>query len=337
MFTFLCDDLILSNIVKMAGVRNFKLLTQVTYVACGRQTASLSTSTVVWSSGFKSDPEKERKLLQRSNKNGVTLLKMNDPRKLNGWTGPMMMAMRNAFKDLAADDSTQVAVLTGADPYYCAGVNLSDTMKPMHPATLHKLIVQNNAAIFNAFIEFPKPLIVAVNGPAIGACVTSATLADAIIASEKATFSTPFARLGIVPEGCSSVHFERIMGKTNAERMLGPEGWAPTGQEAKEAGFVSEVVRHEDLVNHTLNIAEKWVKDKKSKRFAQGHGSVEEYLKVNLEESHLLADAFLSVPFLEAQQKFLASKGKTQLAQTFKMLLLTRPLWKLLLPKPYKA
>ena len=50
-----------------------------------------------------------------------------------------------------------------------AGVNLSSTLKPMHPKVLHGLIVKNNAQIFNVFIEFPKPLLIAANGPAIGA------------------------------------------------------------------------------------------------------------------------------------------------------------------------
>jgi hypothetical protein len=74
--------------------------------------------------------------------------------------------------------------------------NIVVLFQVMHPQKLHGFIVKNNAAIFNAFIEFPKPILVAVNGPAIGACVTSATLCDGIIASEKATFSTPFAKLG---------------------------------------------------------------------------------------------------------------------------------------------
>ena len=195
-------------------------------------------------------------ILLSTTKNGVTILTMNQPKKLNGWTGPMMFALKDAFLSAAKDDNTKVTILTGADPYYCAGVNLSDTIKPMHPATLHKLIVENNSAIFNAFIDFPKPLIIAANGPAIGACVTSATLADCIIASEKATFSTPFARLGVTPEGCSSVHFERIMGKENAAKMLGPEGWTPTAAEAKLAGFVSEVVPHEQLLARAQEVAE---------------------------------------------------------------------------------
>ena len=113
---------------------------------------------------------------------------------------------------------------SGADPYYCAGVNLNESIRPMHPKKLHKMIYENNRAVFDLFIEFPKPIIVAANGPAIGASVTTATLCDAIVASEKATFLTPFAKLAIPPEGCSSVHFEKIMGKMDVKevRLLKP-------------------------------------------------------------------------------------------------------------------
>ena len=128
-------------------------------------------------------------------KNGVTTLRMNRPKQLNGWTLPMMVALKSSFTKLSKDPETKVAILTGTDPYYCAGVNLGGTIAVMHPQKLHDMIYKNNASIFNTFIEFPKPLLIAANGPGIGACVTSATLCDAIIASEKATFSTPFARL----------------------------------------------------------------------------------------------------------------------------------------------
>ena len=103
--------------------------------------------------------------------------------------------------------------------------------------------------IINGSFPPQKPIIVAANGPAVGGVVTSATLCDAIIASDTATFSTPFSALGLVPEGCSSVHFERIMrgGRADAERMLGPEGWKPTAKEAKEAGLVSEVVPYDQV------------------------------------------------------------------------------------------
>merc|ERR1719414_2080267 len=270
------------------------------------------------------NPKKFQKIFYCSNKNGVTTLTMNQPKKLNGWTGPMMLALKDAFIRAAKDDNTKVAILTGADPYYCAGVNLSDTIKPMHPATLHKMIYESNAAIFNVFIDFQKPLIIAANGPAIGACFTSATLADCIIASEKATFTTPFARLGVTPEGCSSIHFERIMGAATAERMLGSEGWKPTAQEAKEAGLVKEVVPHSELLSRCQALAEEWIAAGKKKEIPGG-GDVIEYKAVNAKESRDLADAFLSYKFLEGQEHFLKSKGKS--AAVFTILKTLRPLW----------
>ena len=69
----------------------------------------------------------------------------------------------------------------------------------------------------------------------------SATLCDAIVASDKATFHTPFQALGLCPEGCSSVHFAKLMGDEHARRML-DEGWKPTAQEAKDAGMVDVIV-----------------------------------------------------------------------------------------------
>ena len=75
----------------------------------------------------------------------------------------------------------------------------------MHPQALHDLIYARNKAVFDQFLQFPKPVIAAINGPAIGASVTTATLCDALLVAEAASLSTPFARLGVPPEGCSSV------------------------------------------------------------------------------------------------------------------------------------
>ena len=120
-----------------------------------------------------SEMKKTEDILLKTRKNGVTTLTMNQPKQLNGWTGPMMMAIRENLKQLGQDSETKVAILTGRDPYYCAGVNLNASIQVMHPKKLHGFIVKNNAAIFDAFIEFPKPIMIAANGPGIGACVTS--------------------------------------------------------------------------------------------------------------------------------------------------------------------
>merc|ERR1711909_228159 len=235
----------------------------------------------------------------------------NNPKKLNAWTVPMFENMFDLLTKHGKDDNTKVLILTGSGPYYCAGANLSENIKLMHPKKLHSMIIESNNRIFNAFLDFPKPILIAANGPAIGACVTSATLCDAIIASEKATFTTPFARLGIPPEGCSSVHFERIMGADNAQRMLGPEGWIPTAEEALKAGFVHQVVPHNDLMKSAQAKAEEWIKEERVKNFIKSN-QVDEYKAINMRESKELADAFLSTKFIDAQYKFLKSKGKSQ-------------------------
>jgi len=267
----------------------------------------------------------DAKLVKVDRKNKVTTITMNDPKKLNGWTGPMMVTLRHLFNEHSKDADTKVIVLTGADPYYCAGVNLAATMAPMHPKKLRESIRVNNQALFDAFLEFPKPILIAANGPAIGASVTSATTCDAILASEKATFNVPFAALGIPPEGCSSIHFERMMGKDVASRLLN-EGWKPNGNEAAEIGMAIEVVAHEKLMPRAQEIAESWVKSGKKKSIPGG-GTVEEYKKVNAKESEDLADAFLSYKFLDAQYNFLMSKGKKSNARVFWWVKTLRPIW----------
>ena len=105
-----------------------------------RQGANLMISRNIHSSVVRAGskvPDKmgkvDPKLVLSSTTNNVTTLTMNDPKKLNGWTGSMMLTLRDRFVQHAKDPETKVLVLTGADPYYCAGVNLSATIQPMHP------------------------------------------------------------------------------------------------------------------------------------------------------------------------------------------------------------
>jgi peroxisomal 3,2-trans-enoyl-CoA isomerase len=261
---------------------------------------------------------------------GVTTLTMNTPERLNGWTRQMMDALKAGLNAAAHDDETRVLVLTGADPYYCAGVNLAGTLSLGHPRKMHAMIVQNNEALFNLFLEFPKPMLIAVNGPAIGASVTSATLCDGIIASEKATFSTPFGALGITPEGCSSVQFARLMGQENAERMLGREGWRPSAEEALDAGLIQWAVPHGQLADEAQRIAREWINTGAQRSFRGGSGR-DELKAVNARESVDLADAFLGAPFIKAQFKFLSSKKKWGPAAMFLAMLISRPVWSRLL------
>ena len=269
-------------------------------------------------------------LLLSSTKNGVTTLTMNDARRLNGWTEGMMRALQAAFKEAAVDVDTSVVVLTGSGRYYSAGVNLSGTLSLGHPRVLRDRIVEQNRQLFEIFLDCPKPVLIAVNGPAIGATVTSATLCDAVIAARSATFSTPFARLGVTPEGCSSVLFSRLMGEQNARRMLGKEGWTPTAVEAKDAGLITDVVDDDQLMSEAQRVAEGWVNEGRQRSF-RGGSSKDELKQVNAKESVDLANAFLSPKFLSGQFRFLRHKKKHGPALMFFALRATHPLWSKLL------
>jgi peroxisomal 3,2-trans-enoyl-CoA isomerase len=263
-------------------------------------------------------------------KDGVLTVMMNKPKKLNGWTTEMMDAFAMALKKAGKDEQTKAMIFTGAGDYYSAGVNLGGTLKLMAPKKLHKLIVEHNEKLFDRFLTFPKPILVAINGPAIGASVTSATLCDGIIAADTSTFSTPFAALGITPEGCSSIQFARLMGEKNAQRMLGVEGWRPSAEEALAAGLVQWVVPKDRLQVQAQKVALEWVTDGRSRKILAG-SELTELQVVNTQESIELANRFLGAEFLKGQFKFLWSKEKRLQSMLFLLLWSLRPLWKHLL------
>jgi enoyl-CoA hydratase/carnithine racemase len=265
--------------------------------------------------------------IQSSLKAGVLTIMMNKPNKLNGWTTEMMDAFATAFENAAKDEATKAVIFTGAGDYYSAGVNLGGTLKLMAPKKLHQLIVEHNQSLFDKFLTFPKPILVAVNGPAIGASVTSATLCDAIIAADTSTYSTPFAALGITPEGCSSIQFATLLGEKTAQRMLKKEGWKPNAQEALAAGLVQWVVPKSQLQTEAQKIAQQWVTDGRSRKILGGI-ALSELQTVNKRESIELANRFLGAEFLRGQFTFLWRKKKHLPSMVFLLLWLLRPLWK---------
>lgn len=256
----------------------------------------------------------------------IAICTMRNPKKLNGWTQPMMEAMHRDFAVAATDDSIKGLVVTGEGDYYSAGVDLSGTIKPMAPAKLKEMIRTKNQLVFDTFLDFKKPVVCAINGPAIGASVTTATLSEGIVAAKEATFNTPFARLGVPPEGCSSVHFKFLMGEENAQRMLGKEGWVPTGEEAADVGLITKCVEKEVLVDEAVQLCASIAAEGRERR-AMGQSDIAMMKSVNAKESADLADAFLGEEFLTRQQEFLSAKGKTMPAMVFKLIIALRPLW----------
>jgi len=259
---------------------------------------------------------------------GVLTVAFNQEKKLNAWTMPLLQETFTVLNDAAASEEVKGVVLTGNGKYYSAGVDLSAMIQVKAPSALIHQIRDQNQLVFETFINFPKPLIAAVNGPAIGAAVTTATLTDAIVALEGASFNLPFAKLGVPPEGCSSVTFAEMMGEVKAQRMLGLEQWTPTAREALDAGLIAEVIPGDDrdaLLARATALCEE--------RIAAGGGrryNVEEALRlktINAEESAQLANAFVSPTFLGAMYDFNVRRKKSQLAAFFFTAKALLPLW----------
>jgi len=117
---------------------------------------------------------------------------------------------------------------------------------------LHKGSALDPVGVFmRTMLRFPKPLIAAVNGPAIGVGTTLLPHCDIVYASETASFLTPFSRLAFVPEFCSSVTFPRLMGQSTANEMLLLSKQLSVTR-AKEVGFVSDIFPQKGFLDRVL-------------------------------------------------------------------------------------
>ena len=202
----------------------------------------------------------------------ILTITLNRPEKLNAFTGTMMSELIDAFKRADADDAVRAVVVTGAGRGFCAGADLSAGAKTFdydargdRPDRAgvgrgsdinwsDERIRDGGGRVTLQIFECLKPVIAAVNGPAVGIGVTMQLAMDIRIASDTARFGFVFARRGIVPEACSSWFLPRIVGISKALE------WCATGRvfdakEALDAGLVSRVVKPEELLPTAYAIA----------------------------------------------------------------------------------
>uniref|UniRef100_A0A3B4ZY24 Enoyl-CoA delta isomerase 2 n=1 Tax=Stegastes partitus TaxID=144197 RepID=A0A3B4ZY24_9TELE len=172
---------------------------------------------------------------------GITTIKLNRPAKKNAITTEMYNDIIAALEQAAKDDSV-ITIFTGAGDFYCSGNDLSNFTKI--PEGGVEQMARSGGDLLRkyvkAYIDFPKPLVAVVNGPAVGISVTVLGLFDLVYATERATFHTPFSQLGQSAEGCSSFTFPKIMGATKATEML-LFNKKLTAAQASELGLVTEV------------------------------------------------------------------------------------------------
>lgn len=190
--------------------------------------------------------------------NGVLTLTLNRPEKLNAFTRTMMEELIDAFDRADADDDVRAVVVTGAGRGFCAGADLSaggDTFNADARAAGETGLNRDGGGLLTLRIyECRKPVIAAVNGPAVGVGVTMTLPMDIRLAADVARFGFVFARRGIVPEACSSYFLPRVVGISQALE------WAYSGrvfdaEEALTRGLVRSVHPKDELLEVAQGIA----------------------------------------------------------------------------------
>ena len=186
-------------------------------------------------------------------KNSVLTITLNRPEKLNAFNGVMGREIVDAIGRADQDDDVRAIIFTGAGRAFCAGADLSKgaesfaQLQPDLDNTGSAESADSGGKVSLALYDCKKPIIAAINGPAVGVGVTMTLPMDIRLASDQARFGFVFVRRGIVPEACSSWFLPRVVGISQAAE------WVLTGgvfeaDEALRGGLVSRVLPSAELL-----------------------------------------------------------------------------------------
>jgi 2-(1,2-epoxy-1,2-dihydrophenyl)acetyl-CoA isomerase len=167
-------------------------------------------------------PMAETVTLRRGASNGAELrIELNRPDTMNAWNEQFGLELRAAVEEAAADESVRSVTITGAGRGFSSGADLKAGFEPTpegHP-DVGKALRERYHPIITTIREMPKPVLAAVNGPAVGIGCSLALACDLVIARESAYFLLAFVNIGLVPDGGSSLLVPARVGHARAAEM----------------------------------------------------------------------------------------------------------------------
>ncbi len=189
-------------------------------------------------------------------KERIAFLFLNRPEVLNALSQEMGHELLHFLRHAASDDAIRVLILSGKGRAFSAGADLN--MFKTRYEDYRRTGKSDNLArteLPHAFIGFPKPIIAAINGPAVGFGITMPLNCDIRIASHHAKFSFAFARVGVTPEFGSSYFLPRLIGYGKAAELIFSARMFEA-QEALEMGLINRIVDHDDLLTEAEHMAD---------------------------------------------------------------------------------
>lgn len=183
---------------------------------------------------------------------GVTRITLNRPERLNAWTFQMSGELTDAIEAANADDDVIAIVMTGAGRGFCAGADMNDVFEARADGRAHDR--RDTSSGWVALVRRSKPMVAAINGPAIGVGLTQVLPMDYLIAARDAKLSVRFVKMGLVPELASSHFLALRMGFGRASELM-LSGRTVVGEEALAIGLVDRVVDSADLLDVAHDVA----------------------------------------------------------------------------------
>ena len=202
---------------------------------------------------------------------GVGLITLNRPDRLNAWNTEIEKELRDVMQSASVSDDVRAIVITGAGRGFCAGADMSDlsdsssedsdSKRELERKRLQQSPMEGQLELpgdynmrYTYFTSTPKPIIAAINGPYAGLGLVMALFCDMRFASEKAVFTTAFARRGLIAEHGIDWILPRVVGLPNAlDLLLSARKFDAV--EAKDLGVVSKIYPHEDLMAKAMEYA----------------------------------------------------------------------------------
>ena len=198
-------------------------------------------------------------------KDNILTITLNRPDRLNAFTGQMMNDLISAFDSASQDDEVRVVIVTGEGRGFCAGADLgageATFNRDENPRTKKTDDEENLEWLRDgggrttlAIYDCSKPIIAAINGPAVGVGVTMTLPMDIRLASDEAKFGFVFARRGLVPEAASSWFLPRIVGISKSLEWTF-SGKVFNAEEALDGGLIRSIHSKDSLMDEAKKIA----------------------------------------------------------------------------------
>jgi enoyl-CoA hydratase/carnithine racemase len=246
-------------------------------------------------------------VVQMQTQDGVALLTLNRPDRLNAWTTEMERAYFHALDRCAHDEEVRVIVVTGAGRGFCAGADMQQ-LQAIGDGNIEDGEAEER--IPQTFpLSVPKPIIAAINGACAGIGLVQALMCDLRFAAEGAKLTTAFARRGLVAEHGISWLLPRLVGPARALDLL-LSGRVVLAEEAGELGLVNRVLAPGALLDATLDYARDLVVNCSPASMAtmksQVYADLERPLPEALAEAdRAMLDSFAAPDFAEGVSSFL--------------------------------